>query len=272
MLTIHRALFAAVLAACAPASSPPRSVPAGVTSAPAAASTAPRYRTVHIDTLSPERAAQFVDARHAWLAAVTKAGGVDRRGSYLQVDGDRFFSMRPLARFAELDARGAEYERDLAPVPKSAGEAYDTASDTALVFPHASEIWRVDDDLAYVPPAGPLDETTACCGRLIVEEARPDPASQERYEKAWAETKAGLAAAKYPLARVTYRSAFGAGRLVTFWFARSNEELAAAPTVEAAIARALGSEKADALKRATEASVVRREEHAVTRRADLSSP
>lgn len=227
---------------------------------------------MHIDTLAPDRAAQFMDARRAWLDAVKKAGGVDRRGTFLQVDADRFYSVRPLARFAELDGRNDEFGRDLAPVPKSAGDAYDAASDTALVFPHTSEIWRLDGDLAYVPPTGALDETTAACGRLVLEEPRPDPASEERYDKAWAETKGALATAKYPLARVTYRSAFGAGRLVTFWLARSKEVLDSAPSIESAIAGVLGKERSVALLREIDASVVRHEEHAVTRRADLSSP
>jgi hypothetical protein len=63
---------------------------------------------------------------------------------------------------------------------------------------------------------------------------------------------------------------YGAGRLVTFWLARSKEELAAAPSVRDAVAGVLGRSKADALAAETDGAIVRRETFEGTRRGDLS--
>src|SRR5689334_7577580 len=78
------------------------------------AAPAPRYRVVHIDTLAPEKAASFVDARKAWVAELVRAKTSDGRGTFLQVDERSFYTIRPLARFGELDTRGEEIERALA--------------------------------------------------------------------------------------------------------------------------------------------------------------
>src|SRR5258708_7233674 len=47
----------------------------------------PRYRTVHIDTLAPGRAAEFEAARRDWVAVLHAAHATDHRGTYYEVDG-----------------------------------------------------------------------------------------------------------------------------------------------------------------------------------------
>jgi hypothetical protein len=268
MTRVHVLLSAVLVSACAGGTT---ASPAARTSAATASSDAPRYRTVHIDTVAPEKLAQFADARRAWLDEVRRAGAKDPRGVFLQVGADRFYTLRPFARFAELDTRREEATAALARVPKAAEGTYDRLSDESLVFPHASEIWRVDGDFGYAPPAGPRDETTAACGRLVLEDTRPDPASEEAYAHAWDEVKRALTEARYPLTRVTFHSTYGTGRLVTFWLARSKDELEAAPSVVAAVAAVRGRPKAEELMRAMDRAVVHREVHDVTRRGDLSS-
>jgi hypothetical protein len=107
---------------------------------------------------------------------------------------------------------------------------------------------------------------------MEVEEPRPDPASEARYDAAWREMVGALAEAHYPLTRLTFRSVFGGGRIVTLWLARSPEALRDAPPVNAAVSRARGESRAKDLDAAIEASIVRREAHTVVVRADLSSP
>jgi hypothetical protein len=83
--------------------------------------------------------------------------------------------------------------------------------------------------------------------------------------------KQALTQARYPLSRVSFGTSYGSGRLVTFWWARSKEELAAAPTIAAAVTEVLGPTKTDALLSAMARSVIRREEHTAVRRDDLTS-
>lgn len=228
--------------------------------------------TVHIDTLAPEKAAQFETARRDWVAVLRAHRATDLRGRFYEVRGVGFMTFRPLGSFGELDRRGSERKQALAAVPADKLAAYDRDSDSALAFPHASEIWEIDDDLAYAPPIGALDLATAGHIRMIVEETKPDTASEQAYQNAWNAAKQALVDARYPLTRVTLRSVFGAGRIVTCWLARSADELAAAPAVEAVIAQRLGEPRASELAAAREATVLRSEVRDVIPRPDLASP
>ncbi|CAN5260686.1 hypothetical protein BH09MYX1_BH09MYX1_17630 [soil metagenome] len=138
------------------------------------------YLAVHIDSLSDGKAAQFEDARKKWVAEMAKRGTSDARGLFLQTDSNRFYTVRPFARFAELDARADRVARALASVPKDARDEYDHRSDEVLVFPHASEIWELDDELGYAPTANALALEHAACGLLVIEELRPDPTRRAR--------------------------------------------------------------------------------------------
>ena len=246
---------------------------ASCTRATAPLPTTPRaaYVTVHVDTLAPEHRAEFEAARREWVALLRGAHATDLRGTFYEVADVGFMTMRPLAKFADLDARGAERKRAVAAVPAEAMQRYDTRSDAVLAFPHHSEIWERDDDLAYAPPAGALDERTAGAIEMIVEDIKADSASESEYEATWREIRAALEAAHYPLTRITYETVFGSGRVVTLWLAPSPAALATT-SVEAALRTQLGDEKSAALLERYNAVVLHREQHQVIRRDDLSSP
>ncbi len=260
------ALAAALPLACAASVRP---APAPI-SAPAASVSPASYRSVHIDTIAPSMFAQFESARREWLAELHRANATDGRGVFLQVGANRFFTVRSFAKFGDFDTRGEAIERSLAAVPKAAGDRYDRLADGALVFPHTSEIWRVDADLSYAPEGAALTERTAACGRLVLEDVRPDPDASNRYWDATAETNRALAEAHYPLTRASFRTVYGAGHLVTMWLARSREELDAAPSVDAAVARVRGAARAAELAAACDASIVHRETEPIVVRHDLT--
>jgi hypothetical protein len=257
MRACNLAFASALLVGCASRPSPPAEAPA-------------EYRSVHIDTIAPPMFAQFEGARREWLGELTRAGATDGRGIFLQIGDDRFYTVRSFARFGDFDTRGEAVERSLAAVPKAAGERYDHLADTALVFPHTSEIWRFDAELSYAPASGALTERTAACGRLLLEDAMPDPAAETRYSNATIEINRALGEARYPLTRATFRTVYGAGHLVTLWLARSREELDAAPSVEAAVARVRSPTRAAELTAACDASIVHRTTDSMVVRHDLS--
>jgi hypothetical protein len=189
-----------------------------------------RLRAVHLDTLAPSRHDDFIAARQAWLAAL-KAEGLppDGRGLFLELSDHRVWSLRPLRSMADLDhpRESADPER-----LKPARQQYDAASDAALVPPHGNELWVREPDLDY-PGADPsLDELTAPASLVVVEQILPSPPHGDDYEAAWATLKATLQAKHYPLRRISYWSRYGSGKLITFWLARSEEELKATPVPE----------------------------------------
>jgi hypothetical protein len=188
------------------------------------------------------------------------------------VGDHRYVTVRPFATYASFDTRIDAINASLAKVPKEAADRYDKDSDAALVFPHTSEIWRVDDDLTYVPAQGGVTEYTAAVGRMVLDDVRPDPASGDRYWNARGAIDKALAAAGYPLTLRTFRCVFGAGHLVTLVLAPSQAVLDAAPTEEAAVARVLGPAKAAELFAAVAASVVKHESEPLVVRHDLTWP
>jgi hypothetical protein len=213
---------------------------------------------VHVDTLIPERAAAFEAARKEWIGELEKAATTDHRGRFFEGQG-RFLTLRPLARFADLDATSERRAQALTSVPKEASARYDQGSDTALAFPHTSEIWRSDDSLGYRPPEGALEIEDAGAIRMVTEDVRPDSASEDAHAAAWERAKAALSAQRYPLTRIAFRSVFGRGSIISFWLAPSAAALDAAPLPEAAVAPFSDV-------------VLRRQSEALRPRPDLSSP
>jgi hypothetical protein len=268
-------LLLAPLAACAPSTVQRPAAPAAAATAPPAASagTAPpaRHRAVHIDTLAPDKVAQFVDARRAWVEELRRNDATDGRGVFLEVpSAHRFVTVRAFASYSSFDTRRAIIEASLSRVLKEARDRYDRLSDTSLVFPHTSEIWDVDDDLSYVPRTGALDESSAACGTLIIEDVRPDPASSERYDAARGEINKALAQVGYALTRLSFETTYGAGHLWTLLLAPSREALDGAPPEVEAIAGVLGAGRAHDLEGEIDASVEKREVQPFVVRHDLS--
>jgi len=242
----------------------------GACSHAAPATTAPTYFTVHEDTLAAEHAGEFEAARRDWVATLHAANATDQRGTFFEIVGVGFWTMRPFTRFADLDDRAAQRKRALAAVPADALARYDARSDAALAPPHASEIWERDDGVGYTPAGAPTDPRDAAVARVVIEEVLPDSASDKAYEDSWQAIAAALAHARYPLARVAFHPMYGADREITFWLARSRAELDAAPAVEDVVANELGAERAEALRAKLAAVVKSAETHLVIRRDDLT--
>jgi hypothetical protein len=236
--------------------------------APAQAASPARY-TAHFDTLAPGRFEAFAEARLRYVEALRAAGASDGRGRFFAVDGDSFLTLRPFARFAELDQRRGH---DLARLPPAAQEAYDRGSDVHLAFPHHSEIWRRDDDLGYRPSRGALEESDAAVIRMEIEEVRADSTSEAAYDEIWQTTRSALQAADYPLTKIAFPTVFGSGRVISFWLAPSRAALEAASPIDAVLVARLGGSAADALVKRREAIVLRREVHQLQPRPDLASP
>ena len=233
---------------------------------------APRalYRSVHIDHLAPDKFAQFEGARRAWVDAMRAANAHDGRGVFLQVGADTLYNVRSFATYASFDTRNDAINASLAHVPKEAVDRYDRLSDESLVFPHRSEIWRLDDDLSYVPAQGALSESTASFGTVILEDVRPDIDSENRYWNARGEINKALAEARYPLTRLSFPCVYGAGRLTTLVLAASKEALEGAPSVEVVVEKVRGAERAKSLAAEVEASVEKREMLPLVVRHDLT--
>ena len=244
--------------------------PRPVSPAPTPAPQTDDYVAVHIDTVSAALFGQFVDARREWLGELRSHHATDGRGVFLQVGDVAFYTLRHFAAFGDFDTRGEAIERSLAAVPKDAAERYDRLADTSLVYPHTSEIWAREAELGYAPAGGALDERSACCGRLVIEDVRADPASEKTYSDATIAIDAALREAAYPLTRVTYRTVFGAGHVFTFWLAPSREALDGSPGVLDAVAKARGTARSAELGAAIDSTVAHREAQAIVVRHDMT--
>lgn len=174
--------------------------------------------------------------------------------------------MRRFSAWADFDTRNDRIERSLAKVPEAASAAYDRDSDDSLVYPHTSEIWELDPDLSV----GGLDEATAGAGRIVWDDVKPDPPSEDRYGKAVAAEDDALARAKYPLTRLGFRTRFGSGHVITLWLASSAEARDAAPSVLAAVASVVGAPRAAELEAQIAGAIVHRDEQPFVVRHDLT--
>jgi hypothetical protein len=226
---------------------------------------------VHIDTLPAAKRAEFEAARREWVGVLHAAHASDQRGTFFEVPDIGFVTLRPFGTFTDLDARGPARKRALVNVPAEALDRYDARSDAVLAFPHHSEIWQRDPDLGYVPAEGALDEQTAGAIEMIIEDVKADTAAEREYDATWREIAAALAAAHYPLTRITFETVYGSGHVVTWWLAPSASALAAA-SLEATLRAQLGPAKAKTLLARRAAVVLRSEHHAMLRRDELSSP
>jgi hypothetical protein len=217
----------------------------------------PLRRRVHVDHLDAKKVEQYVRARRAWVASVASRRAVDPwGGTFLQVGGSTFLTVRAFDTFAELDVKPAPGALDA-----KAQAAYNRDSDDALVPPHHSELWVRDAD-------GDLGEhELAGVGRIVFEQRALDTTASD---EAWAEIR-GVLTAKYPLRRLAFFSQYGSGRSVTLWLAPDEATWKRAPTVDQVLVEKLGKAKAAELLARWRGATTAREELELVVRADLSN-
>lgn len=224
----------------------------------------PTRRRVHVDHVAPAKVEQYVTARAAWVAWIAAHHAIDPWGGMiLQLDTTTFLTLRAFATYAELDPPAAP---PAVPLDPEAQRAYNTRSDDALVPPHHNEIWVRTPDLDYQPPGAPIREGTGV-GRAELATVALDDVD----ETAWAEIRAALTKARYPLARVTYASTYGSGKQIALWLAPTRAAFAAAPALDDVLARQLGAARATALLARWRGATLTREVHDVVARPDLSN-
>ena len=196
---------------------------------------------VHVDTLDPQKVQQFEEARVRFVKLLRERHTSDRRGLYIKIGSHTYYSVMSFGAWGELDRLRVERKRALEPLGAAVGE-YDRLSDDSLIFPHASEIWSAEPSLSYLPTGMRLEDAQM----LVIEDVKPTA----DYEAAWKPIAAALAQAKYPIERRTFFSAYGSGRVLSFWLAPSRALLQAAPTIEQALVAAVGEARAVALLQA----------------------
>ncbi len=202
---------------------------------------------VHVDTLDPQKVQQFESARVRWVTRLRATHKSDRRGLYIKIGANTYYSVVAFARWRELEAIGDERTRTVSALPAESQE-YDRLCDEALVFPHGSEIWREEPALSYLPTGRRLTDAV----QVVIEDVRPTA----DYEAAWKPIAAALAQAKYPVERRTYFSSYGSGRTISFWLAPSAAVVKTAPTLQQALTGVVGETQARALLDAWRACVL----------------
>jgi hypothetical protein len=217
---------------------------------------------VHIDTLDPQKVQQFETARVRWVTLLRTTHKSDRRGLYLKIGANTYYSVVSFARWAELDALGVERSKTVRELAADAKE-YDRLCDDSLVFPHASEIWREEAALSYLPTGRRLTEAV----QVVIEDVKPTA----DYEAAWKPIAAALAQAKYPVERRTFFSSYGSGRMLSFWLAPSATVVKTAPTLLQALSGVVGEAQARALLEAWRACVLSSQTLEVEPKPEMSS-
>lgn len=215
----------------------------------------PPRRKVHVDHVDPAKVKQYEDARRDWVAWTRAHAVADPwGGTFLQVGGTAFYTLRAFTDWAELDVKAA------AKLDPAAQAAYNTRSDDALVPPHHNEIWVRQPDLD-------LPGALAGYGKITFDEVKLG----EDFEQAWAQIRTELVAAKYPLAKITFFSAFGSGRHISLWLAPTKAVFAAAPSVDRVLEQRLGKPRATALLAKWRGAITKHDELPLIVRADLSN-
>jgi hypothetical protein len=221
----------------------------------------PARLAVHVDTLDPQKLQQY-EARVRFVTQLRVAHQTDRRGLFLKIGNNTYYSVVSFGVWRELDAVGAARRKTTAQMGASATE-YSRLCDESLVFPHTSEIWSAEPALSYLPTGRRLTDAV----QVVIEDVKPTA----DYEAAWKAIAAALAQAKYPLERRTYFSSYGSGRVLSFWLAPSVAVLKAAPTIEQAVVGVVGADRAKALLEAWRACVLATQTLDVEPKPEMSS-
>jgi hypothetical protein len=216
---------------------------------------------VHVDTVASDKIEQFETARVRYVTRLRARGLTDRRGLYLKIGKNTYYSMTTFGRWRELDER---HKTAVATAKKMGPDEseYEKACDASLIFPHASEIWTEEADLSYVPTGMRLTDAV----QVVIEDVKPTA----DYEAAWKPIAQALAQAKYPVERRAYFSAYGTGRVLSFWLAPSPAIVKAAPTLQQALTGVVGEARANELLAAWQACVLASQTLDVEARADMT--
>ena len=213
-----------------------------------------RLASVHVDHLDAAKVTQYETARKDWVAWIADHHVIDPwGGTFLQVGGTTFLTLRSFSTWAELDVKST------AKLDPKAQAAYNDRSDAALVPPHHNEIWVRDPDLDLGAP------DVAGYGRIAFDEVALGSDG-----KAWAAIKAELVAAKYPLVRIGFFSQYGSGKHISLWLAPTKAAYTAAPTIDQVLEKRLGKDRANALLAKWRAEIVHHDEQDLVVRTDLS--
>jgi hypothetical protein len=222
----------------------------------------PSRLLVHVDTLDPQKVQQFESARVRWVTLMRTSHKTDRRGLYLKIGSNSYYSVTSFGAWRELD-EVREQRRKTGAQLGAAADEYDRLSDEGLVFPHTSEIWSAEPALSYLPTGRRLTEAVT----VVIEDVKPTA----DYEAAWKPIAAALAQAKYPIERRAYFANYGSGRTLSFWLAPSAAVVKAAPTLLQALTTAVGEERARALLEAWRACVLSSQTLEVEPKPEMSS-
>jgi len=217
---------------------------------------------VHVDTLDAAKVQQYEQARVRWVTQLRVARRSDRRGLYLKIGDNTYYSVVSFGAYRELDELRVARGKINAKMGAAADE-YTRLCDDSLVFPHASEIWSEEPALSYVPTGRRLTDAV----QLVIEDVKPTA----DYEAAWKPIAAALAQAKFPVERRTFFSSYGSGRTLSFWLASSPAVLKAAPTLQQVLTSVVGEERAQALLAAWRACVLSSQTLDVEAKPEMSS-
>lgn len=181
-----------------------------------------------------------------WVAELRDRHKSDRRGLYLKVGTNTYYSVVTFGRWRELDEVSL-LRRKVNAQMGAATDEYTKLCDDSLVFPHTSEIWSEEPALSYLPTGRRLPDALA----VVIEDVKPTA----DYEAAWKPIAAALAQAKYPVERRSYFSSYGTGRVLSFLLAPSAAVLQTAPTIAQALESVVGVQRAQELMSAWRACV-----------------
>jgi hypothetical protein len=241
---------------------------AAVTSDAAQADERP-YVRVHVDRMPAAKMKQFADARRDWIAFVAEKKLFDPWwGTFLEWQGHGFLSLRPFKSLTELERPSPTAPKDEA--YRAAVDRYTEQSDEALIFPHTSQIWAVVPELGYQPEQAAVTLLAPCSGTLSIDTVAP-MRDEDAYEESWKKVHDALRKVRYPLTHVVYSTRFGDGRMMSFWLAGTASAFEQAPSLDKAVAEALGAPAASELLATLRRSITASDSAALTCRPDLST-
>ena len=135
----------------------------------------PNRLLVHVDTLDKDKVQQFEEARVRFVTVLRTRHKSDRRGLYLKVGTNTYWSVTSFARWRELEQIGDERAKVTRALAAESKE-YDRLCDETLVFPHASEVWPSKSSSAH-SVRGPRSNSIAAAFTAASNRPKCDTAS-----------------------------------------------------------------------------------------------